>query len=75
MKKFVELIQRVHNERFSVVMNKIVAEKIPVAFLSIAPLANAVEIVKNLRAQGLNISKLVTLDPTPPLPILRLSLI
>ena len=75
MKKFVEMIQRIHNERFSVVMNRIVAEKIPVAFFSITPLSNAVEIVKNLRAQGLNISKLVTLDPTPPLPILRLSLI
>ncbi len=66
MEKFVELIQRVHNERFSVVMNKIVTEKIPVAFLSLAPIANAVDMVKNLRGQGLNISKLITIDPTPP---------
>ena len=65
MKKFVELIQRVHNERFSVVMNKIAAEKIPVAFLSLAPIDAAVEIVKNLRGQGLNISKLITLQPPP----------
>lgn len=67
MKKFVELIQRVHNERFSVVMNKIAAEKIPVAFLSLTPIDTAVEIVKNLRERNLNISKLVTVDPTPPL--------
>ena len=40
MKKFVELIKRVHQERYSVVINKILAEKIPVAFLSIAPLEN-----------------------------------
>ncbi|MBQ9486493.1 MAG: hypothetical protein IJU91_01650 [Selenomonadaceae bacterium] len=65
MKKFVELVQRVHNERFSVVINKIAAEKIPVAFLSLAPIAAAVEIVKNLRGQGLNISKLITLQPPP----------
>ena len=73
MKKFVEMIQRVHNERFSVVMNRIVAEKIPVAFLSLAPVANTVEMVKNLRGQGLNISKLITLNP-PPLPTLHLTL-
>lgn len=65
MKKFVELIQRVHNERFAVVMNKIVAEKIPVAFLSLAPIDAAVDMVKNLRGQGLNISKLITLQPPP----------
>lgn len=70
MKKFVEMIQRIHNERFSVVMNRIVAEKIPVAFLSLAPVANAVEMVKNLRTQGLNISKLVTVDTNPP-PLIR----
>lgn len=65
MKNFVELIQRVHNERFAVVMNKIAAEKIPVAFLSLTPIDAAVEMVKNLRGQGLNISKLITIDPTP----------
>ena len=69
MKKFVELIQRVHKERFSVVMNKIIAEKIPVAFLSLAPVANAIQIVNHLRGQGVNITNLITLDPTPPRPI------
>ncbi len=65
MKKFVELIQRIHKERYSVVLNKIVAEKIPVAFLSVASLENAIDIAKNLRAQGLNITTLVTIS-TPP---------
>ena len=66
MKKFVELIERVHKERFSVVMNKIVAEKIPVAFLSLAPVANAIQIVQNLRGQGANVTTLITLDSAPP---------
>ncbi len=67
MKKFVELIQRVHKERFSVVMNKIAAEKIPVAFLSLAPINDAIQIVNNLRGQGANVTTLITIDPnTPP---------
>ena len=69
MKKFVELIERVHKERFSVVMNKIVAEKIPVAFLSLAPVANAIQIVQNLRRSGLNITTLIILDSAPPPPM------
>lgn len=66
MKKFVELIQRVHKERFSVVMNKILSERIPVAFLSLAPIANAIQIVNNMRTQGANVTTLITLDSTPP---------
>lgn len=66
MKNFVKLIQQVHAERFSAVMNRIVTQQIPVAFLSIAPLAQAVETVKNFRAQGLNISLLIVADNTPP---------
>lgn len=66
MKNFVKLIQRVHEERFSVVMEKIVTRKIPVTFLSIAPVSQAVEITKILRAQGLNVSRLVIIDETPP---------
>lgn len=62
MKKFVELIQRVHKERFSVVINKIMSERIPVAFLSLAPVAHAIQIVNNLRANGANITTLITLD-------------
>ncbi|MBR4642217.1 MAG: hypothetical protein IKO74_05765 [Selenomonadaceae bacterium] len=66
MKNFVKLIQQVHEERFSVVMNRIAAKKIPVAFLSIAPVVQAVEITKNLRAQGLNITRLFVIDNNPP---------
>ncbi len=67
MKKFVELVQRVHNERFSVVMNKIIAEKIPVAFLSLDPIAEVVEIIDKLQRQGFNIVQLITIDRTPTL--------
>ena len=66
MKNFVKLIQQVHEERFSAVMNRIGARKIPVAFLSIAPINQAVEITKNLRAQGLNITRLFVIDNNPP---------
>ena len=66
MKNFVKLIQQAHAERFSVVMNRIVTQQIPVAFLSVAPIAQAVETVKNFRAQGLNISLLIVADNTPP---------
>lgn len=66
MKNFVKLIQQVHEERFSVVMNRIAARKLPVAFLSIAPVVQAVEITKNLRAQGLNITRLFVIDNNPP---------
>lgn len=66
MKKFVELIQRVHQERYSVVINKILAEKIPVAFLSITSLENAVATVKDLRSQGVNITNLITIAQPPP---------
>ena len=55
-----------HTERFSVVMSKIVSRKIPVTFLSVNPTAQAAELVKNLRAQGLNITNLITVDTTPP---------
>ena len=66
MKNFVKLIQQAHAERFSAVMNRIVTQQIPVAFLSVAPIAQAVETVKNFRAQGLNISLLIVTDNTPP---------
>ena len=66
MERFIELIEQIHKERFDAVINKIVAEKIPVAFLSIAPLENAVEIVKNLRAQNLNVATLIASQAPPP---------
>ncbi|MBQ4404872.1 MAG: hypothetical protein II857_10770 [Selenomonadaceae bacterium] len=74
MKNFVKLIQQVHEERFSVVMNRIGAKKLPVAFLSIAPIAHAVEITENLRAQGLNITNLFVINNPPPQSTLTLKL-
>ena len=68
MKNFVKLIKQVHAERFSVVANRIVTRKIPVAFLSVAPIAQAVEITKNIRAQGLNVMQLITVDNPPRQP-------
>lgn len=66
MKNFVKLIQQVHEERFFVVMNRISFKKVPVVFMSASPIAQVTEIVKNLRAQGLNITNLFTIDSTPP---------
>lgn len=54
MKKFIELIQRVHQECYSVVIQRIAKEKIPVAFLSVNPVQNTIAIVKNLCSQGFN---------------------
>jgi len=66
LKNFVKLIKQAHEERFSVIMNKIVTKKIPVAFLSVAPTAQAVAIVQNLRRQGLNVTNLFVVDNNPP---------
>ena len=66
MKNFVKLIKQVHAERFSVVSNRLVTKKIPVAFFSFSPIAQAVDIAKNFRAQGLNIATLFVADNTPP---------
>lgn len=65
MKNFVKLIQQVHAERGSIVLDKILKEKVPVAFVSVEPIAQAVETVKIFLNQGLNITNLVTTD-TPP---------
>ena len=74
MKNFIKLIKQLHEERCSVVLDKIFKEKIPVAFLSIAPIAQAVDIAKSFRAQGLNISTLFVVDNTPPQSTLTLKL-
>ena len=66
MKKFVKLIEDVHKERFNAVMNNLISKKIPVAFLSVGNFEIAIENVKNLRAQNLNITNLITLSNAPP---------
>ena len=65
MKNFVKLIKQLYEERFSVIENKLVTEKIPIALLSYSPINQAVELVKNFRAQGFNITNLFTIDSTP----------
>ncbi|MBQ3727316.1 MAG: FkbM family methyltransferase [Selenomonadaceae bacterium] len=55
MKNFVKLIKQAYEERYSVVLGKILREKLPVTFFSVAPTAQAVEAAKTFRAQGLNI--------------------
>ena len=67
MKKFVELVKRMHSERYSVTINKIISEKIPLAFLTIAPVENVLSVIKDLRNQGLFVNNLITLqNPIPP---------
>ena len=66
MKNFVKLIKQAHEERFSVVVDKILRRKIPVAFLSLAPIAQAVDSAKDFCEQGLNINNLVIIDNNPP---------
>ena len=65
MKNFVKLVQQAHEERYSVALTKMLNKKIPVAFLSLASLNQAVETVKDFRAQGLNITNLLTIDDSP----------
>ena len=60
MKNFVKLIEQVHAQRYMKVLNAVVAKKIPVAFMSIDLLDKAVDTVKNFRAQGLNVTQLIT---------------
>ena len=66
MKNFVKLIKQVYEERYSVVLKKILDEKIPVAYLTLAPTAQAVETVRNFRDQGLDITTLFVVNSAPP---------
>lgn len=68
MKNFVKLIGQIHENRYSKVLKNIIENKIPVAFLSSNPLAQAVEIAKNFRAQALNIKTLIVVDLKSPPP-------
>lgn len=66
MKNFVKLIKQVHEERFSVILSKILLKKIPVTFFLTEPVAQAVEIVKKFSTQGFDITTLLVIDSTPP---------
>ena len=60
MKNFDKLIEQIHAQRYMKVLNNIVAKKIPVAFLSIDSPVQAVNNVRSFRAQGLNVTQLIT---------------
>lgn len=62
MKNFVKLIEQVHAQRYMKVLAQLVTKKIPVAFLSTLQLPDAVETVKEFRAQGLNVAQLITTE-------------
>ena len=63
---FTELVEKIFNERFPYVIDKILASKIPVAFLSAEPAQTAVDVAKKFRSEGLNITHVILADTTPP---------
>ena len=63
MKKFLEFVKRLHEERFAVVINRIVEEKIPVAVVSVQSPEVSLNAVKNFREQGINVTTLIAVDP------------
>lgn len=62
MKNFIKLIKQAHEERFSAVTRKLLASQMPVAFLLTAPIAQSIDTVREFRAQGLNVTTLITVD-------------
>lgn len=61
MEKFVELIQKIFQERFYFVGRNLVSQKIPTAFLSVfQPFEDSVKCVKKLRNDGVNVKFLIT---------------
>ena len=65
MKSFTELVERVFNERFDTVMDRIIATKTPVAFLSADPEDQFKGLLETLRAEGMNIVSVVSVLPPP----------
>lgn len=59
MKKFFEMVTKIYQERYLAVLDNLTGGKIPVSFLSLAKFEDAVEIVKNLREQDLNVTSLI----------------
>lgn len=60
MEKFIELIRDMHEECYEIVLAKIVAQKIPVAMLSVFESESAVDAAKNF-SKGLNLTHFITL--------------
>ena len=65
MNSFTGLVEKSFNERFYSVVDKIIANKIPVAFLSAESTETAVKMTNKLRSEGLNIMSLVVCQPPP----------
>ena len=66
MKRFVELIRNVSKEQYTYVVENLMAKRIPVAFLSLVPINDAIQKVSQIRARGLNVTTLIVTDTTPP---------
>ncbi|MBQ9441520.1 MAG: FkbM family methyltransferase [Selenomonadaceae bacterium] len=64
MKDFIKLIERAHKERFKFIADKLIDEKIPVAFLSVEPFEKAVEQMHEYLFQS-NVTNLITATPPP----------
>lgn len=62
MKNFIKLVETAHKERFKVVANRLIDEKIPVAFLSVSSFENAVAMVRENK-KWFNITNLITTAP------------
>lgn len=60
MKKFFEMLVEMDAENCAAVLNNLQVGKIPATYVSFATFADAVEAVKNFRAQGLNITALIS---------------
>lgn len=63
MKSFTELVEKVFNERFDTVVDKIVADKTPIAFLSVDPEDKFKGLLDTLREDGFNIISIVSVPP------------
>ena len=66
MKRFIELIRNISKEQYTFVVENLMTKRIPVAFLSIVPINDAIQRVSQIRARGLNVTTLIVTDRTPP---------
>ncbi|MBR3747062.1 MAG: FkbM family methyltransferase [Selenomonadaceae bacterium] len=65
MEKFIELIRDMHAECYETVLQKLFANKIRVALLSVVDVKNVIETAKNYRKQ-LNVTHFITLPEVMP---------
>ncbi len=65
VKKFVKMIQRIYNERSSILLSRLMKEKTSVVLFSVSLSENIIGVAKNLKNQGLNIKYIITATPPP----------